>query len=345
MPDSFTDRLRQAVSLLAKGPKSPLRRTPLPGLTEVEIQELKAFFPMDKYFILGHARSGTTLLARLIRLHPQVHCNWQAHFFTRPPQLQSLVSSADAEKWLAARRSNRWNHGRDLSPVVMRAAADFIMEREARREGKTIVGDKSPNTAVHGKVVRDMHGIYPDAAIIYIVRDGRDVIISQRFRNFVEEKDLAAEDLRILQSLRRDPAPFTDGTRSIFSEAFIRHDAQSWVDDMTEVVAEGRRLYGDRFIDIRYEDLLTRPYEVMCRLWEFLGVAVDGGLAKAVEAEMETNPDEEWQAQRNDSIAAFLPKGQPGNWQRLFTERDKTLFKSIAGETLVRWEYEKNMDW
>jgi LPS sulfotransferase NodH len=166
MPDSFTDRLRQAASLLAKGPKSPHRRAPLLALTEVEIQELKAFFPMDKYFILGHARSGTTLLARLIRLHPQVHCNWQAHFFTRPPQLQSLVNSAEAEKWLAPRRSNRWNHGRDLSPVVMRAAADFIMEREARREGKTIVGDKSPNTAVHGKVVRDMHSIYPDAAII-----------------------------------------------------------------------------------------------------------------------------------------------------------------------------------
>lgn len=344
MPDSFNDRLRQAILLLAKGTSRPLRRTPLSPLTEAEIQELKAFFPMDKYFILGHARSGTTLLARLVRLHPQVHCNWQAHFFTRPPQLAALVNSAEAEK-LLSRRSSRWNHGRDLSPVVMRAAADFIMERDARREGKTIVGDKSPNTSVHGKVVRDTHAIYPDAAIIYIVRDGRDVIISQRFRNFIEEKNLAAEDRRIVKSLRQGQAPFTDGTRSVFTEAFIRQHAQSWVDDLNEVVAEGRRLYGGRFIDLRYEDLLTRPYQEMRKLWEFLGVAVDAALPKAVEAEMATNPDEAWQAQRNDSIAAYLPKGQAGNWRRLFTERDKSLFKAIAGEMLVRWGYEKNLDW
>jgi hypothetical protein len=190
-----------------------------------------------------------------------------------------------------------------------------------------------------------MHAIYPDAAIIYIVRDGRDVIVSQRFRNFVEEKSLAAEDRRIVQGLRETPASFTDGTRSIFSETFIRRSAQSWVDDVTEVVAEGRRLYGERFIDLRYEDLLTRPYEQMRRLWEFLGVTVDAALTKAVEAEMATNPDEEWQAQRDDSIAAFLPKGQAGNWRRLFTERDKSLFKAIAGEMLVRWGYEQNLDW
>jgi hypothetical protein len=60
---------------------------------------------------------------------------------------------------------------------------------------------------------------------------------------------------------------------------------------------------------------------------------------------MATNPDEEWQAQRDDSIAAVLPKGQAGNWRRLFTERDKSLFKAIAGEMLVRWGYEKNLDW
>jgi hypothetical protein len=118
-----------------------------------------------------------------------------------------------------------------------------------------------------------------------------------------------------------------------------------WVDDLTEVIAEARRLYGERFIHLRYEDLLTRPYEEMCRLWEFLGVAVGPALAEAVESEMAANPDEEWQVQRDDSLAAFLPKGQAGNWRRLFTERDKTLFKSIAGETLVRWGYEKNMDW
>jgi hypothetical protein len=126
------------------------------------VAEARAFFPLDKFFIFGHARSGTTLLARLIRLHPQVHCNWQAHFFTRPPLLQSLVDQEEVGAWLA-RRSNRWNRGRDLAPVVLRAAADFILEREARREGKSIVGDKSPNSLLNGEAVRLAHAIYPEA--------------------------------------------------------------------------------------------------------------------------------------------------------------------------------------
>jgi hypothetical protein len=50
-----------------------------------------------------------------------------------------------------------------------------------------IVGDKSPSSTIHGQSVRDMHAVYPDAKLVYIVRDGRDVLISERFRNFVEE--------------------------------------------------------------------------------------------------------------------------------------------------------------
>ena len=57
-----------------------------------EVAEARTFFPLEKFFIFGHARSGTTMLTRLIRLHPEVHCNYQAHFFTRPPLLESAGS-------------------------------------------------------------------------------------------------------------------------------------------------------------------------------------------------------------------------------------------------------------
>ena len=60
---------------------------------------------------------------------------------------------------------------------------------------------------------------------------------------------------------------------------------------------------------------------------------------------MSSNPDEEWQAKRNEGIASFLPKGQAGNWSRLFTEKDKSTFKEAAGEMLIEWNYEKDMNW
>ncbi len=339
-------RLKSAARILLKGETQNKTRNPIPAITPEEVAEIKQFFPRDKFFILGHARSGTTLLMRLARLHPEVHCNYQAHFFTRKPLLKSLVDSPEIEEWLT-RKSNRWNHGRDLSPLVLRAAADFIMERDAAREGKRIVGDKSPSSTIHGQAVRDAYAVYPDAKLVNIVRDGRDVLISERFRNFVEEsKFLTAEDKRIIADLEADPAPFSDGRRSIFTETFIRNIAKRWADDLAEVDAEAQRLYGENYHSLRYEDLLVSPFEEMTKVWKFLGVKkISKTLAKAIQAEMSSNPDEEWQAQRNEGIASFLSKGQAGNWQRLFTARDKAVFKEVAGEVLVRWGYEKDLNW
>ena len=339
-------RFKSAARILLKGDPRKKKRNPIPTITTEEVAEIKQFFPREKFFIFGHARSGTTLLMRLIRLHPEVHCNYQAHFFTRQPLLKSLVNTPEVEEWLA-RKSNRWNQGRDLSPLVLRAAADFIMERDATREGKRIVGDKSPSSTIHGQAVRDMHSIYPDAKLVYIVRDGRDVLISERFRNFVEEsKFLSAEDKRIVEGLRRDQTQFTNGTRSIFTETFIRRVAASWVKNLQETDDEGHKLFKENYFSMRYEDLLSKPFFEVTKLWRFLGVTdITGPLVEAVKNEMGSNPDEEWQTRRNEDIASFLPKGQAGNWQRLFTERDKSNFKEVAGNMLINWRYEENLDW
>ncbi len=339
-------RLKFAARFLIKGDIKKNKRNPIPAITLEEVAEIKQFFPREKFFIFGHARSGTTLLLRLVRLHPEVHGNYQAHFFTRQPLLNSLVNTPEAEEWLT-RKSNRWNQGRDLSPLVLRSTADFIMERDAAREGKMIVGDKSPSSTIHGQAVRDMHAVYPDGKLVYIVRDGRDVLVSERFRNFVEEsKFLSAEDRRIIADIQKDQAPFTNGTRSIFTETFIRRVAGGWIKNLQETEDEGRRLFRDGYFGMRYEDLLSVSFDEMSKLWTFLGVkAVDASLGEKIKAEMSSNPDEEWQAKRNEGIASFLPKGQAGNWRRLFTERDKSIFKEVAGDMLVKWKYEKDLDW
>jgi hypothetical protein len=81
-------------------------------------------------------------------------------------------------------------------------------------------------------------------------------------------------------------------------------------------------------------------------LWKFLGVkSINKSLEKKIKAEMASNPDEEWQAKRDEGIASFLPKGQAGNWQRLFSAKDKSVFKDAAGELLIKWKYEKDLNW
>ena len=338
-------RFKTAVRILLRGDSKKKKRNPIPEITTGEVEEIKQFFPREKFFIFGHARSGTTLLMRLIRLHSEVHCNYQAHFFTRQPLLKSLVDTPEAEEWLT-RKSNRWNQGRDLSPLVLRAASDFIMERDAAREGKMIVGDKSPSSTIHGQAVRDLHAIYPDAKLIYIVRDGRDVLISERFRNLVEEsRFLNTEDRRIIEELRKDQSQFMNGTRSIFTESVIRRVAAGWRKNLQETEDEGRKFFGEHYRSLRYEDLLTHPVREMRKLWNFLGVDADHSLEKAIFEEMSSNPDEEWQAKRNEDIASFLPKGHAGNWRMLFTAKDKVIFKEVAGDMLVKWNYEKDLNW
>ena len=111
-------RIVAALRVLWRGEIRPRRKTMIPPISREDLDDFHRLFPRTKFFIFGHARSGTTLLMRLLRLHPEVHCDYQAHFFTRRPLLRSLVDSPEVEEWLT-RKSNRWNHGKDLSPIVL----------------------------------------------------------------------------------------------------------------------------------------------------------------------------------------------------------------------------------
>jgi hypothetical protein len=347
MPLTIADRLQIAARVLLTGRlpanKQPANlRTDIPAISPEEVAEIKTFFPADKFFIYGHARSGTTLLARLVRLHPDVHCNYQAHFFTRAPLLQALVADQEVGAWLS-RRSNRWNHGRDLSPVVLRAAADYIMEREARPLGKRIVGDKSPSSLLDGEAVGLMHNIYPDGSLVFIVRDGRDTALSHRFQAFIDNpQSLSAEDASIRQAFAADPEPFLKGQHSVFSERGIRLAAQGWVRNLAETDRAGRDLYGERYFSLRYEDLLADPCSAMSRLWVFLGAGGQGAgkLEAAIRDEMGHNPDADWQQQKAQEIASPLQKGRQGSWREMFTGRDRQIFQEVAGQTLAEWGYE-----
>lgn len=312
----------------------------VPAISEDEVAEAKTFFPLEKFFIFGHARSGTTMLTRLVRLHPDVHCNYQAHFFTRPPTLEGLVNSVQAGEWLS-RPSNRWNRGRDLSPLVLRAAADFILEREARRAGKSIVGDKSPNNLLDGKAVELLAKVYPDASLVYIVRDGRDAAISHRFQAFIDlTQHLSEDDLKIRYEFSTNPDPFLNGSRSIFTRQSLSEAAEGWVRNVVQTDRLGKQIFGERYLCLKYEDLLESPWEELQKIWAFLRAgSFSEDLHQSVRREMDQNPDAEWQSQKAKEIAGSIQKGKRGNWRTILTPEDQRLFHSIAGTTLTSWGY------
>jgi len=344
MPSEISRRIKQSGRVLLKGSPTASAKREVPAITLEEVAEAKEFFPLEKFFIFGHARSGTTLLTRLVRVHNKVHCNYQAHFFTRYPTLESLVDDESIGLWLA-RRSNRWNQGRDLSPLVLRATSDFIMERDAHSAGKgdpgCLVGDKSPNSLLDGEAVHRLVKVYPDARLIFIVRDGRDALISHRFQAFIDNpQSLSKEDLRIRDNFSQEPEQFYTGQRSLFTEKSLRRGAQGWMRNVTETDLAAKERLADRYHHLRYEDLLDDPQCEMIDVWRFLGVDTDDPTIKdALDTELALNPDAEWQRKKAGDIAGALEKGKSGSWRELLTTRDKEIYWEEAGNALKAWGY------
>jgi len=349
MTNELTHRIKSAAKILLKGQPQTIKLE-VPPISIEEVNEAKRFFPLEKFFIFGHARSGTTLLTRLVRLHPQVHCNYQAHFFTRDPLLKSLVAREEIRSWLA-RPSNRWNRGRDLSPVILRAASDFILERDAHQAGKgyqnCIVGDKSPNSLLNGESVRLMVKVYPDARLVFIVRDGRDAIVSHRFQTFIDRPhQLTPKGLRIRQHFIDNPEPFLNGQRSIFTEEDIKKAAEGWSRNVNETIKTAEKFVGEQFFALRYEDMLGQTWETLQKLWTFLGVNPKiEGLRDSLNKEMQINPDAKWQQQKSPEISDYIQKGHRGTWREVFTAQDRQIFKQEAGKTLIDWGYESDLEW
>jgi hypothetical protein len=231
--------------------------------------------------------------------------------------------------------------------LVMRVVVDFIMEREARPLGVKVVGDKSPNSLLNGEAVVRLHKVYPDGKLIFIVRDGRDAAVSHRFQAFIDAtQHLSDEDWAIRADFERNPEAYLRGERSIFTEKGIRAAAEGWVRNLEDTDHQARQLFGDQFIALRYEDLLDQPWREMARLWSFLGVdAQRAELPEALEAELGSNPDKDWQQEKAGELIEPLQKGKSGSWRDLFTARDRDIFRNIAGQTLVDWRYEADLEW
>ena len=142
---------------------------------------------------MGHGKSGTTWLARLLGSHPEVLCLWEGRFIGRewpredlgeveanvPPRTLSgaIANCRDLRLWAERSVWGRRGDADDHLANLTRLALDyFIYQRLAGRD-KRIVGDKTPFLP-GAHTVREIHAICPEARVIHVIRDGRDAEVS-----------------------------------------------------------------------------------------------------------------------------------------------------------------------
>lgn len=206
-------------------------------------------------FVVGAARSGTTLLYSVILASDAFPVyRAESRIMECATRYGSLTAERNFRRFAADFSNSRqfarsglepealWNAPRE-SRTSYSAFLHYFMASIAAREGKERWIEKSPNHLLH---MRELATAFPSALFVHAVRDGRSVAVSQR-------------------RLRFDRAPSDDPLVQLVWAA------KHW-EVMVNTGRQNGRALGPRYLEVRYEDLLGEPGAVVSRLSEFLDV-------------------------------------------------------------------------
>ena len=218
----------------------------------------------EPFFLVGAVRSGTTMLRLLLGHHPAI---------CRCPEFEFVASAiAGREEWPDVEeygRSLQASRQFRASGLVLNtslsfpaAARDFLKQLQ-QADGRPIVG-----TTVHNHF-DELPRIWPNAKFIYLVRDPRDVARSCVQMGFAGNAWGAAV---IWQNAR---------------EAWLRLR---------------RSLPPERFVEVRFETLMTDTVSELSRIARFLGTEFDAAMLELERDTTYKRPDPgESRSWRNDS--------------------------------------------
>jgi glycosyltransferase involved in cell wall biosynthesis len=311
------------------------------------------------FFVVGEMESGTSWVRCVLDSHPEVMCGGAGRFFGGDQEMEdipaifeptpSLRKSLLGCEGLLLWRSYVWNSWgkqgdaqEDLRNLT-RLAVDYYMMQGSARSGKHIVGDES---LLHTDHVDEIFNLYPEAKVIHVVRDGRNVAVSlmHHFWNLSKDidqggiYDLWPEERAKRDAYRKDPEAFLESGESIFVEERLRQMAKRWNRRTSKASREGTELFGENFLQLKYEDLLISPAETMQPVFELLGARAD---EEVIRHSVKNNSFEQaaGRPRGSEESVSFFRKGVAGDWRAQFTPQDRKVYEQVAGQTLLEMGY------
>lgn len=199
-------------------------------------------------FVGGADRSGTTLMYALLDAHPSLcmvrRTNYWRWFDGRygdladPANLDRCLDELVRYRRVAVLDPDAERLRRELAdgPATYARLYDLLLRHHAERHGASRWGDKSLHSEHHaGRILT----AFPDARMVQMVRDPRD-----RYLSVVHRPDAAHPGLGAIVG--------------------------RWRASVRAGLAAQRR-HPDRYLLVRYEDLVRAPEATMARVWALVG--------------------------------------------------------------------------
>ncbi len=270
-------------------------------------------------FIFGSARSGTSLLSRIVGAHPRIAIPFESHLYNtfypwlkyygdlnlaknRERLVDDILSTEVMRDWYP--RPDRQLTLEAINRFDFHGVIDALMRTWTRSEGKERWGEKTP---WHIFYWREIMSGFPQAQVIHIVRDGRDSALSWKRARF--------------------------GPKHIYSLA------TKWVHYL-DIVEELKPTLNEKsFLEVRYEDLLAQPEAVIQKICDFLGEE----FAPEMFAFNENSAPYLTDIQNQTNLSKPLLTNNSGKWRTEMTERELRIFEAVAGSALERYGYKREL--
>lgn len=188
----------------------------------------------------------------------------------------------------------------------------FFLHLDGRLRPRGYLIEKTPSNVHHADRIQE---VFPGAPMIAIHRDGRDVVVSDRF-------------------FTRDYG----GERQEFDFAA---SAARWKREMEAHLSAAERY---PLFACSYEGLLADGRAVARELFAHLGLAADD---RTLDDALERSSFR-FHAGRDrgqEDRKRFYRKGIVGDWRNHFSTDDARIFREVAGDMLVRLGYERDLGW